>query len=207
MKPYGATEAMQETIEVAETSLIPDINGISNEVREISTDASLTDKQKITNWETLKHIEVVMQLLATMQHEIGRRMFSHDHSKLRSPELEMFEEYTDKLASVEYGSQAYEQYRQEMLGTALKHHYANNRHHPEFFENGVLDMNLIDLIEMLCDWKAATLRSPDGDIWESLEINAKRYHLTPELGRILENTVPLLVSVYSQPTQKHLHRD
>ena len=193
-------EVTHRPVEVTETLWASD----SNEIQESVNNESLTDSQKITNWETLKHIEVVMQLLATMQHEIARRMFSHDRTKLRSPELEMFEIYTDKLASVEYGSEAYEQYRQEMLDTALKHHFEHNRHHPEFFENGVYDMNLIDLIEMLCDWKAASLRVENGDIWQSIEINAERFNITPELVKILQNTVPLLASVYSQPTQKYL---
>lgn len=165
----------------------------------------LTEKQKATNWETLKHIEIVMQLLATMQHEITRRMFSHDRSKLQSPELEMFEVFTDKLAAMTYGSSEYEECRQEMLRTALGHHFGNNRHHPEFFENGVADMNLIDLIEMLCDWKASTLRTIDGDVWRSIEVNAKRFNMTPELVKILQNTVPLLSSVYGSSTQKFLN--
>ncbi|MEL7039093.1 MAG: DUF5662 family protein [Cyanobacteria bacterium J06592_8] len=165
----------------------------------------LTEKQKATNWETLKHIERVMQLLATMQHEITRRMFTHDRSKLHSPELEMFENFTEQLATMSYGSPEYEQCRQEMLQEALKHHYQNNRHHPEFFERGVLDMNLIDIIEMLCDWKASTERYFNGDIYQSIEHNAQRFQLTPELVKILQNTVPLLTSIYSQPTQKYLN--
>jgi rubrerythrin len=165
----------------------------------------LTEKQKTTNWETLKHIEIVMQLLATMQHEIAQRMFSHDRSKLQSPELEMFEVYTDKLAATTYGSEAYEQCRQEMLKTALVHHFENNRHHPEFFEHGIDDMNLIDVLEMLCDWKASTLRTADGEIGYSIEHNAKRFNLTPQLVKILKNTVPLLISAYNSSTQKHLN--
>lgn len=165
----------------------------------------LTEKQKITNWETLKHIEFVMQLLATMQHEIARRMFSHDRSKLQSPELEMFEIYTDKLAAFNYGSAEYEQCRQEMLKMALKHHYENNRHHPAFFKEGVIEMNLIDLIEMLCDWKASSLRNPNGDIWFSIEHNANQFNLEPQLVKILQNTVPLLTSVHGRSTQKHLN--
>lgn len=166
----------------------------------------LTEKQKATNWETLKHIEVVMQLLVTVQHEITRRMFSHDRSKLRSPELEMFETFTDNLAEVQYGSKEYEKRHQAMLKDALRHHYANNRHHPEFFEGGVSEMNLIDLIEMLCDWRASTWRYADGDIWQSIEINAKRFSLSTQLVQILQNTVPLLVSAYGVPTQKNLSK-
>lgn len=188
------------TVEATKDLLISN----TNEVQEIVSSESLTDKHKITNWETLKHIEVVMQLLATMRHEIAKRMFSHDHSKLRSPELEMFETFTDDLKTISYGSGEYKKRHQEMLKSALKHHYENNRHHPEFFENGVSAMNLVDLIEMLCDWKASTLRYADGNILQSIEINAKRFNLSPDLVQILQNTVPLLVSAYNPFSQKHL---
>jgi hypothetical protein len=40
----------------------------------------------------------------------------------------------------------------EAMGDGLKHHYAHNRHHPEFFgEDGVDGMSLVDVIEMLAD--------------------------------------------------------
>lgn len=164
----------------------------------------LTDNQKITNYETLKHIELVMHLLATMQNELLQRMFSHDRSKLESPEMEMFAQFTDKLASLTYGSDEYKQCLEEMKSSALGHHYENNRHHPEFFPNGVEDMNLIDLLEMVCDWKAASLRHNDGDIHKSLEINTERFNLSPQLAKILKNTIPLLYFTYGRKTQKYL---
>ena len=38
-----------------------------------------------------------------------------------------------------------------------------NRHHPEHFgEDGIRGMNLPDVVEMLCDWKAASERTKDG---------------------------------------------
>jgi hypothetical protein len=55
------------------------------------------------------------------------------------------------------------------MGDGLKHHYAHNRHHPEFFgEDGVDGMSLVDVIEMLADWKAATEHHDDGDLAKSL---------------------------------------
>jgi len=36
---------------------------------------------------------------------------------------------------------------------SFEHHYANNRHHPEYHAN-LLDMTDLDLIEMVCDWTA-----------------------------------------------------
>jgi hypothetical protein len=51
-------------------------------------------------------------------------------------------------------------------------------------------MSLFDVIEMLMDWKAATERMKGGgDIWLSLEINATRFNLSPQLVAILANTL------------------
>lgn len=152
----------------------------------------LTPSQKITNYETLKHIELVMQYLGAMQHELQKRMFSHDRSKLETPEMEMFEQFTDSLAGVTYGSDEYNQGLEEMKKTALGHHYENNRHHPQFFVNGVDDMNLIDILEMTCDWLAACKRHHDGDPWKSLEINKTRFNLSPQLALIMGNTIRLM---------------
>lgn len=50
-------------------------------------------------------------------------------------------------------------------------------------------MDLLDIVEMLCDWKAATERHNDGDIMKSLEINKNRFNIDDQLFAILENTV------------------
>lgn len=52
-----------------------------------------------------------------------------------------------------------------------------------------LQMDLIDLMEMMCDWKAATLRHNDGDINKSLEINQKRFGYSDELKEIMKNSL------------------
>ena len=74
------------------------------------------------------------------------------------------------------------------MGEGLRHHYAANAHHPEHWENGVNDMTLVDLVEMLADWKAATERHDDGDLGRSLEINRERFGLSDQLVGILRNT-------------------
>ena len=38
-------------------------------------------------------------------------------------------------------------------------------------------MNLVDIVEMLVDWKAASLRHNDGNILKSLESNRTRFGL------------------------------
>jgi hypothetical protein len=74
------------------------------------------------------------------------------------------------------------------MGEGLQHHYANNSHHPEFHADGVNGMTLVDLVEMLADWKAATERHADGDLAKSLDIQRDRFGLTAQLAQILENT-------------------
>jgi hypothetical protein len=150
----------------------------------------MTIEEKATNFETMRHIEKVRGFLNKFILELLSRGEKHDQSKLESPEVEMFAEFTPKLAKSTYGSPEYEGFRKAM-GPALAHHYAKNRHHPEHFREGVNDMNLVDLVEMLCDWKAATMRHDDGNIQKSIENNTARFGLNPQLARILQNTVEL----------------
>lgn len=148
----------------------------------------LTSEQQATNYLTMRHIERVRNLLNVAAQELMNRGEKHDQSKLQSPEVELFTEYTPKLAGVTYASPEYDGYKKAM-GEALQHHYANNRHHPEHFKNGIEDMNLIDLIEMFVDWKAASERHHDSNIRKSIENNANRFRMSPQLVKIFENTV------------------
>lgn len=152
---------------------------------------NLTEKEKITNYETLLHIEKVRNYLNKFVVEILDRAEKHDQSKLEQPEVGLFAEYTDKLAATTYGSSEYNKFKEEM-GPALAHHYGNNRHHPEHHKNGIDDMNLVDLIEMFVDWKASSERHNDGNIRKSIEINGKRFDMSPQLVKIFENSVDLL---------------
>lgn len=154
----------------------------------------LTLEQKATNYDTFRHIERVRNLLVMCATKLLERGVEHDQSKLESPEVELFTEYTPKLAGCTYGSDEYKSFLSEMA-PALAHHYANNRHHPEHHKNGVDDMNLLDIVEMLCDWKAASERHNDGNIRKSIEHNADRFKMSPQLVRIFENTADLLFGV------------
>lgn len=124
-------------------------------------------------FKTIRHIETVRNYLNEVIRELLNRQEQHDQSKLQNPEREMFDKWTSKLRGVSYGSEEYKGFIREMSKDALKHHYENNRHHPEHFERGVLGMNLIDLIEMFCDWYASGKRHDDGDIYKSIKINKK----------------------------------
>lgn len=141
--------------------------------------------------DTQEHITQVRFFLAEIRRELEGNGWAHDESKLQEPEKSLFDKYTPLLRGTVYGSDEYKQYLQEM-GAALEHHYAYNSHHPEHFENGIDGMNLIQLVEMFCDWKAASLRHATGSMAGSLEINALRFFISPQLLSIFKNTVELM---------------
>lgn len=137
--------------------------------------------------DTKQHIERVALLLQQMISNISRRQADHDYSKLVEPEKSTFDEVTPKLRELTYGS---DEYRAQLthMKEALDHHYQMNRHHPEHFSEGVNDMTLIDVVEMLADWKAASERHADSNVYTSIEHNALRFGLSEQLRSILINT-------------------
>ena len=140
---------------------------------------------------TMRHIETVRNYLAACIRELLHRQERHDQTKLESPEMEAYDKITAGLRGITYGS---EEYKAIMKANepAIRHHYHFNRHHPEFHPQGYSSMTLIDVLEMLCDWKAATLRHGDGDIRQSILINQKRFGYSDEFARLLYNTVDWL---------------
>jgi len=139
--------------------------------------------------DTLAHIRRVNELLLDCCGGLQRRAAIHDTSKLAEPEKATFDVCTLKLKAIAYGSPEYKAALAE-LKPALDHHYAANSHHPEHFTNGVDGMNLLDVVEMLMDWKAATERMANGgDIRRSLEINTERFNLSPQMRSVLANTI------------------
>jgi len=149
---------------------------------------SYIDAEKVKTWE---HISKVRFFINQMIEALLKRGQDHDESKLHPPEAEAFAEANSEnfLSSVTYGSDEYKEQIRTLLGPALTHHYVQNRHHPEHYENGVDDMSLVDVFEMLADWRAASLRHDDGNILKSIEHNTGRFDLSPQLVQILTNTV------------------
>jgi hypothetical protein len=147
-----------------------------------------SDKTILGKLETIKHIHRVRHFLCLMIQELDARAREHDLSKLESPEKEIFGEHTPELSKTAYDSPEYHALLAKVK-PAIEHHYAKNRHHPEHWNNGIDDMTLVDLVEMICDWRAATERNKDGNIHKSIEQNTKRYKMSDQLASIMHNTV------------------
>lgn len=137
----------------------------------------------------LEHKLRVLTYLSRFINNLLARAVIHDDSKLTVPELEPYATVIDEFGKHPFGSEGYEQIKSQLQG-AITHHYENNRHHPEHFENGINDMDLVDLLEMLADWKAATLnKGGNGDIHKSISMLSEKYGINPQLSQILSNTV------------------
>jgi hypothetical protein len=140
--------------------------------------------------DTNEHIQKVQQRIREVRSRLDHRAAYHDASKLEAPEKAAYDALMDFKSShdMTYGSPEYAE-GLKILGPALDHHYAANSHHPQHYANGIAGMSLLDLIEMLCDWKAAGERYKGGNILDSLTHNRERFGLSDQLFSILENTV------------------
>lgn len=138
--------------------------------------------------DTLRHKKGVLAKMKHLAETLKYRGEVHDNSKLESPEKEIFDQNSNKLESMTYGSEEYQR-NIEQMKIALDHHYQHNRHHPQHFENGILGMNLIDICEMLCDWSDSVGRTKNGNIYESIELNQHKFGYSDDLKQILKNTV------------------
>lgn len=145
--------------------------------------------------ETRAHINRVRDFLAVATDNLRVRAERHDATKLVEPELSAFDVATPKLAELEYGSDEYRASLRE-LKPALEHHFAHNDHHPEHHSTGVNGMSLLSLLEMLCDWRAASERTKQrGDDPEKvasfeagLIYNFERFGIEPQLAGVMMNT-------------------
>lgn len=137
--------------------------------------------------ETREHIRQVAERLRAVCRELEARGERHDASKLGEVEKPHFDAVGPNLRDLVYDSEGYRAAK-ERLRPALVHHYAQNSHHPEHYPEGVAGMDLIDLVEMYCDWAAAALRGRDGDLAKSIEVNVRRFGIGEPLAEILSNT-------------------
>jgi hypothetical protein len=66
--------------------------------------------------DTLQHIEQVRYFMVRVITDLMSRAVRHDASKLKSPEKEVFDEFTPKLRTSTYGSEEYEGFRKVFRG-------------------------------------------------------------------------------------------
>jgi hypothetical protein len=125
--------------------------------------------------------------LADCISDLFQRAAVHDNSKFSPEEYNAYDQAFPELQKYAYGSEEFKAALAK-IQPALQHHYAVNDHHPEFFKSGISEMHLVQLIEMLCDWLAASERSQT-DFERGLEMNKTRFSIDTQLFEVLTNTV------------------
>lgn len=125
--------------------------------------------------------------IASCVNDLFLRAAVHDNSKFGPDEYEAYEKAFPDLQKYTYVSDEFKT-TLATIRPAIEHHYRVNDHHPEFFEEGINGMHVVQMIEMLCDWKAASERSKT-DFFVSLETSRKRFTIDDQLFKIIVNTL------------------
>jgi hypothetical protein len=136
--------------------------------------------------DTVDHVKKVRDNLFVIRNKLAYRANVHDASKMQEPELSGYAEMTETFKGKHYGTPEY-MATIALFKPIVDHHYRHNSHHPEHWPNGVADMSLLDIIEMLADWKAANDRR-GGDFAKSIQVSIERFKISEQLGAILLNT-------------------
>ena len=139
-------------------------------------------------FETLKHKAWVFRFMFGFAVRLLWRAVVHDNSKLGPIERAIFASVSPSLKNSTYGGAEYRA-NLSRLGPALEAHYRSNSHHPEHYAQGLRGMDLLDVVELVCDWRAAVKRHRDGNIHRSLELNRQRFKISDQLGCVLHNSV------------------
>lgn len=136
----------------------------------------------------LRHTMLVGLYLWKLVGKLWQRGVAHDASKLSEDEFSGFVQINKIARTCEYGSPEYKASLAEVNAVPL--HYSRNSHHPEHFRDGVDGMSLVDIVEMVADWKAAAETYGQTSLEKSLEIQANRFGLQEKhlylIGLILD---------------------
>lgn len=130
------------------------------------------------------HRDHVRLNLLRLTHDLERRSLEHDVSKLAPDEFDGFTRINRVARENPYGSEEYRAGLRHEKPT-IELHYSRNSHHPEhhklpsWAEPHMLQaetMGFLDLIEMVCDWRAAFKAYGSRGTWEeNMEHQRKRY--------------------------------
>lgn len=160
---------------------------------EMTKEVIYTEQDYVSD--TLAHIEDVKKYMYAFAAQLHARSMVHDKSKLEEPEKSILYKNTMEYKQYKIGTPEYKAHLKKKVKVALDHHYAMNSHHPEHYKNGVSGMDLLDIVEMFCDWMVACKEHGDGDIVYSIMENKIRFGYSDELTQILVNTAARFVKM------------
>ena len=145
----------------------------------------------------MRHCLNVKQALGKIISNLQNRAEMHDYSKLEDDEFDAVIHY-QKLDGLKYGSDAYKAKMNEIrqfTGEGWHLHCQRNSHHPEHHQH-IDDMNLLDIIEMVCDWKAAnaTYNTSGQSFRDSAAACMERYDFNDSQKWVIRQMIDILDS-------------
>lgn len=122
-----------------------------------------------------RHIAIVQKYLTQLAHRLEQRALEHDLSKLSKDEFAGFVEVNRIARLYPYGSP---EYKNSLEGNkAIDLHFSRNSHHPEYHKDGINDMTLLDVIEMVIDWQSASETYDKISFQEALPKHIERFNI------------------------------
>lgn len=147
--------------------------------------------------DTRKHQQWVAEQMIICAKRLLDRAVVHDASKFSDVERKAYVGPVWELNTrdVPYGSEEYKRLTAQM-GEGWDHHKAHNTHHPEynkvncpeFASDPFSGMDLFELMEMLCDWIAASKRRGNSP-WLPIKRFSEEMGLSHQLQCVLQNTL------------------
>ena len=131
----------------------------------------------------LRHQTLVRRYLLELAHRLEQRALIHDLSKLQLDEFTGFVEIQRVAREHRLDSP---EYKASIQSDVVNLHLSRNSHHPEFHHGGIKDMPLLDLIEMVIDWRAASETYGRTTMAESLPMQKERFKMTDEQYRLIQ---------------------
>lgn len=144
----------------------------------------------------LKHCSLVKQSLMKITQNLNERAEVHDRSKMDDDEFEGFCWFNRMNPDLEYGSNEYKEAFESIkphTEKAIKKHQSRNSHHPEYHGDDVKSMGWLDIIEMVCDWHAASQTySNTGSFQKSVALCKKKYNFSTEQLWLIDEVAKFL---------------
>lgn len=151
------------------------------------------DSSQFFRRDIIDHKRRVYKHINTISKELMHRAFEHDNDKIEDDLIfDIYNEHSQTQRSIPFGTKERIDFEHITMGPAVDKHIHANRHHlynsrnPLSFEHA----NLLDYIEILCDWKSAMERNElsEEDEIERIKFLLDKYNFPEDIKVAMLNT-------------------
>ena len=157
-------------------------NHVNNVLRSYITLITEENLNKLYEADVFKPMDIIFsrENQVKVTNSLARQVLTHDQSKFSDEEFEPYRKKYypyDAKDATKKSEEELEEIEQEFQG-AWKHHYMNNRHHPEYWRYHIIEktpngnkiklvenrldtatiMPVVDVLHMILDWNAMSMQ-------------------------------------------------